>query len=54
MYTKSMMFGGAVFKDELHKANNKEVDQLRERFKSDDFNEAIANYFKQKMFKNKL
>lgn len=54
MYTKSMMFGGSVYKDELHKANDREIERLQERFKSDDFNEAIANYFKQKMFKNKL
>lgn len=49
-----MMFGGAVFRDDLHKANDREVERLKERFKSDDFNEAIANYFKQRMLKNKL
>lgn len=49
-----MMLNGVITKDELHKANDREIKTLLERLNSDDFKNSIANYFKQKMLKNKL
>jgi len=49
-----MMLNGVISKDELHKANDREIERLIERFNSDDFQNSIANYFKQKMLKNKI
>lgn len=54
VYTKSMMLNGVITKDELHKANDREIERLIERFNSDDFQNSIANIFKQRMLKNKL
>lgn len=54
VYTKSMMLNGVITKDELHKANDREIERLIERFNSDDFQNSIANFFKQRMLKNKL
>lgn len=49
-----MILSGIVNKDELHKANNREIKRLSERLYSDDFSDAIANFTKKKMLKNKL
>jgi len=54
VYTKSMMLNGVITKDELHKANDREIERLIERLNSDDFHSSIANYFKERMLKNKL
>lgn len=54
VYTKSMILDGVITKDKLHKANDREIERLLERFNSDDFQSSIANYFKQSMLKNKL
>jgi len=48
------MLSGVITKDKLHKANNEEYERLIERFDSDDFHDAVHNFFKQKMLKNKL
>lgn len=49
-----MILSGIVTKDELHEANNREIERLLERFNSDDFTHAYSNFIKQKMLKNKL
>lgn len=54
MCTKSLMFNGIITKDDLHKANDREHKTLIERFYSEDFQSAVANYLEQKMLKNKL
>ncbi|CAH1726158.1 enoyl-CoA delta isomerase 2-like isoform X2 [Aphis gossypii] len=54
VYSKSMMLNGVITRDELHEANDREIERLKERFNSDDFQNSIANYFKQRMLKNKL
>ncbi|XP_025198220.1 enoyl-CoA delta isomerase 2, mitochondrial-like [Melanaphis sacchari] len=54
VYTKSMMLNGVITRDELHKANDREIERLIERLNSDDFHNSIANYFEQKMLKHKL
>lgn len=54
MYTKSMVLNGVITKDELHKANDREHERLIERFYSEDFQSAVADYLEQKMLKNKL
>lgn len=48
------MLNGIITKDELHKANDRECKRLVERFNSDDFHEAVANFIERKMLKNKL
>jgi hypothetical protein len=48
------MFNGIITKDDLHKANDREHETLIERFYSEDFQNAVANYLEQKMLKNKL
>ncbi|VVC24744.1 Crotonase superfamily,ClpP/crotonase-like domain,Crontonase, C-terminal [Cinara cedri] len=54
VYTKSMMLNGAISKDELHRANDREYKRLLERFNSSDYFNAITNLLKQKSLKNKL
>jgi len=49
-----MMLNGVITKDELHKANDREIERLIERFNSDDFQNSIANFLKQRKLKNKL
>lgn len=49
-----MILEGVITKDKLHKANDREIERLKERFDSEDFQDAITKFFKQKMLKNKL
>jgi len=49
-----MMLNGVITKDELHKANDREIERLVERMNSDDFQNSIANFFKRRTLKNKL
>lgn len=48
------MLKGVITIEELHRANDREYERLRERFNSEDFKEAISNFFEQKSLKNKL
>lgn len=54
VYTKSMILNGALSKDELHKANDREYKRLLERFNSSDYFNAINIFMEQKSLKNKL
>lgn len=49
-----MILNGVFTKDDLYKANDREIERLIERFSSDDFKNGIDNFFKRKIFKNKL
>lgn len=49
-----MIMDGVFTKDELHKANDREIKRLAERFNSPEFINAVDNFFKKKVFKNKL
>lgn len=49
-----MILEGIITRDELHKANDREIERLKERFNSEDFHEAIPKMFEQRMLKNKL
>lgn len=49
-----MILNGALSKDELHKANDREHNRLLERFKSSDYLSAVNVFIKQKSLKNKL
>jgi len=48
------MLQGIIPKDELLKANDREIERLKERFNSDDFQQSINHYLQKKMLKNKL
>lgn len=49
-----MLLNGIITKDELYRANDREFERLKERFVSKDFQEAVSNFFEQKMLKNKI
>lgn len=49
-----MMLNGTISKDELHKANDREIERLVERFNSEDFSRGVNNFLQQKMLKKKL
>jgi peroxisomal 3,2-trans-enoyl-CoA isomerase len=54
LHTKHLMLQGIIPKDELLKANDREIERLKERFNSDDFQQSINHYLQKKMLKNKL
>lgn len=49
-----MILNGVITKDELYKANDREIETLKERFNSSDFQDTILTIIQQKMLKNKL
>lgn len=49
-----MILNGALSKDELHRANDREYRRLLERFGSSDYLNAVDDFMKQKLLKNKL
>lgn len=54
VHTKSLMLNGAISKNELHKANDREIERLVERFNSDDFSSGVNDFLQRKMLKKKL
>lgn len=49
-----MILNGVITKDKLYKANDREIETLKERFNSSDFQNTIHRIIEQKMIKNKL
>lgn len=49
-----MILNGVITKDQLYKANDREIEILMERFNSSDFQNTIHRMIEQKITKNKL